>query len=365
MKRFSKMLAMGMAMALTFGMTVSANGSDAVDPSPSTELVISTTGDVNGSPAVGDVEGTSKKAIEENGALDSFGNRIDYDVVDTFYLQVGEKGGTVVFEEVARGIMLDRPEDYGYGWGYALLCYDKGLDKAPQVIKMSKDSDTSYSAKVAKSANYALVAWRLGYNMVDENGNVIATHGLSVDKKKGVVRDTYQDEHTAARIAIENNGQGTIAAQYYNAQYVFVKTMGSVVMSLAEDSKVQFNNLDNLEQGEAYVVLCYNDVKNISGAPDRHFLMKDKVADKTYTVDLPKGEYAVVVIKVTTDATKVPATPVAAPEAGTAAPGIDSGSQAAGAVSPKTGEMLPFAVILAAICLAGAAVCAKKARTNA
>ena len=366
MKRFTKMLAMGMAMALTFGMTVSAaEDGTPTDPSPSTKLVISAEGDVTTSMAQGDVEGASEKAIHENGALDAFGHRIDYDVVDTFYLAVGKDGGTVKFEEVARGIMLDRPEDYGYGWGYALFCFDKGLDKAPQVIKMAKDSNDSYSAKVTKSANYALVAWRLGYDVIDGNQNVVGTHGLSVDKNKGVVRNTYQDEHTAARIAIENDNYGNIVAQYYNAQYVFAKTMGSVVMNLEKDSKVQFNNLDNLEQGEAYIVLCYNDVRNISGAPNRHFLMTDKVADKTYTVDLPKGEYAAVVIKVTTDATKVVTTPVAAPEAGTVAPGINAGSQATGVVSPKTGEMLPVAVILAAICLAGAAVCAKKALTNA
>ena len=44
---------------------------------------------------------------------------------------------------------------------------------------------------------------------------------------------------------------------------------------------------------------------------------------------------------------------------------VDVGqAPAAGVVSPKTGEALPMAVVLAAICLAGAAVCAKKARCN-
>lgn len=363
MKRFTKMLALGMAVALTLGMTVSASENDAANPSVGVAVADRSEG-VNVLPVdnVEEVVEACRRAVEDDGVFNGvFGTSMEtFQLLEVMDVVV-TKPGTVTLTINPRyldGVYEGRAKDYGYAWGYALLHFKNGdLNSKPEIIKMTKDGNR-YTANVNSGSPYGVIFWKLRYSASG------AGHGLSMNQ--GLARSTYQDEHTAARVAIENDGWGTVSAQYYNSQYVFAKTMGSAVVGLAEDTKVQFNGLDNLEQGEAYVVLCYNDVQDISGAPDRHFLMTDKdnkVADGAYTVTLPKGEYAVVVVKVTTDVTKVPADPVAAPEA--TAPDLSTGTGTAGVVSPKTGEMLPFAVILAAICLAGAAVCAKKARTNA
>lgn len=369
MKRFTKLLAMGMAMALTFGMTVSASGTNVTNPSASTlgEATSVATGGT-----VGSISNDEEKQAVASAAASQLsgttllnnavgaGGQVHATLVEVFSLSVSDsaKPAKVTFKvEVSYEI----EKEYGYGWGYALMLVVNTNTRAaesPEVIPMERNADGSFSANVKKGGNYAVVKWTRATSTTG------AEHGLTVNT--GRLRPTYQEEHTAARTAIEVNGYGTSAAEYYNSQYVFAKTMGSVVIKLDKDSNVQFGNLEDLEYGQAYLVLCYNDVQDISGAPDRHFSMT-KVGDKAYTANLPKGEYVAVVIKVTTDTTKVTPQPaiVAPTPSTTVVGGAVGGATAAGILSPKTGEVLSLAVILAAICLAGAAVCAKKARGNA
>ena len=346
MKRFTKMLALGMAMALSFGMTVSATGNDV--NSPVAGISVNTPEGITSTPVTDAVQDNEVYEATNSawlgGALNGFGTDMSATYMGAFDLDVA-KAGKITINLPILG------KDYGYGYGYVLFHFkDWTFGGKPEVIPMSETEVKGvYAANVKSGSPYALVRWNL--DMHD-----------SFAVKGG--RATYQDQHTAARKAIEVDGIGdTVAQEYKNKDYKFYQTMDSVVLNLAEDSTVEFP-LANIDGNYGYVVLCYNDMQNIAGYPSRHFELT-KTAENTYSGKLPKGEYVAVVIKVTNvpGSAPAPTTPV---DTNVTAPNLQGGAQApaAGVVSPKTGEALPMAVVLAAICLAGAAVCAKKARCN-
>ena len=230
MKRFTKLLAMGMALALTFGMTVSATGNSPSEGTSSTKVTMQVPDGIVQEDYQGDKwEAVTGAAINlmEKGALDKVmvGTYVRFSVIDVFGLNVS-KAGKVTYTGPSLAGYAD--DEYGYSWGYALIHLNDKYELVEN-LPLSKDGN-SYSATVKSGSPFALVYWRQDYNAFDENGNVVGGHDVVVDK--GESRPTYQSEHTAARIAIENDGYGTAVAQYYNAKYVFAKTMGSLVLNL-------------------------------------------------------------------------------------------------------------------------------------
>lgn len=241
MKKFSKMLALGMAAAMVFGMTVSAAGSkDTID-------------------AV--VDGVNT-VIENAGVQDSEGNVIE---------NAPKVEATALPETV-----------YSEAFGNN---YDEALEKV----------DANEAVNAALDAAFATL----------NNGS-----------EKNVYRDI-----------IDITVEGEIPAGG-----LYVPVMPSA-------------------DGEAYVVAHWNGTT--------WEVLKTKVENGAVYALFPQG-FSPVYISILT----VTGEDNSSDDNNGGSNDNNSSNDSAAPASPKTGETLPVAGILAVICLAGAAVCAKKVRYN-
>lgn len=148
MKKFAKMLALGLALAMTFGMAVSAAENDSVITQKPTEAV---EGDVTDyTPDAEEVEEvvTAANAIVKNPSLVFIPNYKKVEVKGTFFWNKPEDADSV---EVA--LTLEKLEG---NWSYSLLHVNEdGI--VDQVIDLV-EKDGKYTATLTKFSPYILVA---------------------------------------------------------------------------------------------------------------------------------------------------------------------------------------------------------------
>lgn len=131
---------------------------------------------------------------------------------------------------------------------------------------------------------------------------------------------------------------GDIALAAVSANSVISVVAGADVEAVAGVITINFPNFVR-EAGVKYMVLHLNEATNVWETVDA------EIVDGKIVVNLASTS-PIVIVKV---AEKAPAA---------------AGAATSPAESPKTGETLPVAGIMAVICLAGAVVCAKKVRLS-
>lgn len=397
MKRFTKMLALGMAMALTFGMTVSAKWSPSTDAEGALEVA---SGDLekidSWEMAAEEKTEVAGKALDVapgmlNGSSVCDGvKKMSVRVMEVFDLSVYQ-GLDVTFsaaENNTRALWYDcSAASYGHTWGYAMIRFDKEWTISGQeLIKMNRAAEGKYVAHLdqrnkLESAYYVVVKWTAD----------VAGNRLHLDREGGDAYEQYfaiMDDATSLSTRL-NGDLGIEIARREGLANGVAATNGWNSLIVNEKCNLKAD-LPKLGEGEKYaLVSCRyiygdkNDIGtnthrvNLSDDVPTYYVMED-TGVKSGTGDnlfykaknVEKGEQFFMVVKLYGEGGNPNPPVVTDPNPGTSA-GSDgqtsggAGQTTGGAVSPKTGEMLPVAVILAAICLAGAAVCAKKARTNA
>lgn len=180
--------------------------------------------------------------------------------------------------------------------------------------------------------------------------------GASADKAVFVPSESWTaEEWKAAETAVENSKAGSVV---YGRE---VTGIVNVYMMEAPDGWKQgdsvtetFENMPALAEGEGFVLYHFNkdgtfkeEIAVVWNA-DKKAYQAVITSFSPFVLVKVKGEVKPGVAP-TTPATTTPATTTPA----TGAP-----------VSPKTGETLPVAGMMAVLCLAGVVVCAKKARCN-
>lgn len=213
---------------------------------------------------------------------------------------------------------------------------------------LSEEQTRQYEQKAADQAAATTVTATVG--------------GVSVEiKKEPVAPQTLaQAEQVGADKVIAN--ASSLGIKIPEGATVTTTVVGSANISIPEGTDISKGiqlsiGISGIQAGKNYVLLHLT--KDSAGNPVWETIKPDSIADGKVTATFTSLSPVVAseVIVLVGEEESEPWPEPRHPENAAAAP-------AGAATSPKTGETLPAAGLMALICLAGAAVCAKRVRYN-
>lgn len=363
MKRFAKMLALGLTLATVFGMSVSASNNSPTTYVPSytpagTGVTVNRIKTDNAAAGKAAAANDAAKAAV-NAAL--YGDTIT-NVMEVYNFTVDEKAEVKKVSFRLRRLAAQ-------GEKYILLHYDNwDFAGTPEVIVLTEIDVADvenvnyahYEAKLTSGSPFVLAktAEKAYYN-----SRVFADYIPEGVTKADIYPEDAEKGFAAAGTTAAANQVKSVSA---GSGYVWAIDQVLDVWNLSTATAGKYEVVINLpvvdSNSYAYALLHYSNW-DFTGNPEVILMSCADVATGKYKATVTSGSPFVIVRlqKVAADADVQSAAANAAADA--AATTTQPATQNP-AVSPKTGEALPVAAIMALVCLAGAAVCVKKARCN-
>lgn len=308
-------------------------------------------------------------------------------VKDAYNTTIAEILGVYNFNVATTGTVTFELETLPAGQRYLLLHYRSQdwetafAGSKPEVIQLNIVPETKtnhgyssyYAAKLTSGSPFVLV------RTVD---NVVAPdyYGAAVNIEVPDPDQNLYYQRLPITWAQAEKGFSTVIGAYAQKAvwnqtdagegYVWnIKRAVDIVnVQLAENTSAQFvATLSKLlvPTQQAYAVLRYDDNVQFNSYPQVQMLTMVERWDEKYS-GVFNGTAVYVIVELEKVSVEVPAgqdADAAAAAAQTTTPAAAPAAQNS-AVSPKTGEAMPVAPIMALICLAGVVVCAKKVRRN-
>lgn len=367
MKRFAKMLALGLTLATVFGMSVSASNSPTTYMPSYTPAEDDTVGvTVN---EIKTDNAAAGKAAAANDAAKAAVNAALYgdtitNVMEVFNFTVDEKAEVKKVTFKLRRLAAQ-------GEKYILLHYDNwDFAGTPEVIVLTETDKTDanskdyayYEAKLTSGSPFVLAktAEKAYYN-----SRVFADYIPEGVTKADIYPEDAEKGFAAAGTDAAANQVKSVSA---GSGYVWAIDQVLDVWNLSTATAGKYEVIINLpvvdsnSYAYAYALLHYNNW-DFTGSPEVILMSCTDVETGKYKATVASGSPFVIVrlqkVAADTDVQSAAANAAADAAATTTQPATQNP-----AVSPKTGEALPVAAIMALVCLAGAAVCVKKARCN-